>query len=242
MTSSPLNTNAALSSDDNLVNGQRYTFVMASTDWFSTPGTGVIQSDFVQLAPDFLTQLVVQYLKPNFYVVFTYEGDGSDVVSDVANSMVAAAAAGSGNGLGFAGATQGAQVINAPVDAVPGQGLSLLNIFEPVTPAQQTANSVAAQQQVQQVAANATLIAPGSVSAQTATAAATQQAAQATADQTSIATTANAGSVGSLFNGLAGLQNSTTIIIIGLVLAFVGYFILTSGGLAGAKRRIGVAA
>lgn len=243
MSSSTVNPSPVqLQLDDNLVNGQRYTFVFASTNWFSTPNTGTIQGDITQLAPDFLTSLLVQFYQGNFYVTFTYEGDGSDVVSDVANSIVAASAAGSGDGLSYASGQQGAVVINTPLASTPGSGLSLLNVLQPVTSDQQAARSVAAQQQVQQVADNAQVIAPGSTSAQVAQASATAQAAQASTDQSSIATTANAGSVGSLFNSLSGLSNSTTLIILGLALAAIGYFIYTSGGVAGAKRRVGVAA
>jgi hypothetical protein len=233
---------STLAVDDNLVNGQRYTFVFDCTNWFSSPTTDIIFNDITAQAPDFLTQITVQTLGSNYYVVFTYEGDGSDVVNDIANSIIAAVAATSGDGFSFVSATQGAQVINTPLPSASGTGLSLANIFEPVTPSQQSAQSAQAQAQIQQVATNAAIAnGPTSTSAQVAQTAATQQISQVSADQSSIATSANAGSIGSLFNSLSGLQNSTTLIIIGLVLVIVGYFVVSSGGIAGAKKRVGVA-
>jgi hypothetical protein len=226
--------------DDNLVNGQTYTFVFASGNWFSTPATATIQNDVTAGAPNFLTQVVVQYLSPNFYVTFTYEGDGSDVALDVANSITAAVAATSGDVVSYTGGQQGPVVINTPLPATPGTGLTLGNLLTPVTATQQQAQTVAEQQQVQQVAQNAAIIAPGSPSAAAAQTAATQQLTQAGADQSSVATTANAGSVGNLLAGLGNLNNSTVLLVLAVVAAAVVWYVVKAGGVQRARAQVGV--
>jgi hypothetical protein len=72
----------------NLVNGQQYQFSFSGTVQPSS-----LQNDIVQNAPDFLTSLSVIGNGNALVVEFTYEGDGTDIVSDVAQSIVAAAAA-----------------------------------------------------------------------------------------------------------------------------------------------------
>jgi hypothetical protein len=93
----------ALSNDTNLVNGKVYTFIF-------TGGSSAanLADDIQEQAPSFLTQVVVNPLSggSGFSVQFTYEGDGSDVVSDVASSIVAAGIAVNGDNLGFVSASQ----------------------------------------------------------------------------------------------------------------------------------------
>jgi hypothetical protein len=113
--------------DDNLVNGRTYTFQFQNTntvEWFTSAST--IQLDIVQNAPDFLTSLQVTDgfsvagISSFYYVQFTYEGDGSDVVSDVAQSIIGAVLAGSQDNIVFiAGFASGAaQLPNAISSAV----------------------------------------------------------------------------------------------------------------------------
>jgi hypothetical protein len=109
-----------LANDDNLVNGQTYTFQFLLGNIFSLPNTGALQADLINNAPNFITSIQVTeqsgvgLLTNYFFVQFTYEGDGSDVVSDVASSMVGAFYAGSNDNLSFVTATQG----NPPVSVV----------------------------------------------------------------------------------------------------------------------------
>jgi hypothetical protein len=77
-----------LSNDTNLTNGQTYTFT------FNAPSVSVndLIDDINQQAPDFLSQVQVVPISGGGYnVVFVYEGDGSDVVQDVASAIVSAA-------------------------------------------------------------------------------------------------------------------------------------------------------
>lgn len=89
------NANAvAMALDDNLTNGRTYTLQFEDENWI-TSNVGKLQQDLVDNAPDFLGSLQVQpetygLTKSFLNVQFTYEGDGSDVVSDVANAMIAA--------------------------------------------------------------------------------------------------------------------------------------------------------
>jgi hypothetical protein len=93
--------------DTNLVNGQTYTF-----SFQAQPGVTVasLQADIAAQAPGFIMMFsVVQGSGSSqlfFNVTFTYEGDGSDVVTDVASAIVAAAFATNGDGLAFLQASQ----------------------------------------------------------------------------------------------------------------------------------------
>lgn len=105
-----------MSLDDSLVNGQTYTFQFYGNNTFINPSTGTISNDIVANAPDFITSLVVTnpdfslslanvpFLATSYNVQFTYEGDGGDVVSDVANAIIAAVQATSGDAVVFVGA------------------------------------------------------------------------------------------------------------------------------------------
>lgn len=93
--------------DDNLVNGRTYTFQLRCTNTFILPRAGTVQDDLTQQAPDFLQSLQVTspFTTSLYNVQFTYEGDGSDVVSDVAASMVGACQAVSNDAMEFVGGT-----------------------------------------------------------------------------------------------------------------------------------------
>lgn len=98
----------ASAADDNMIPGQTYTFEFSLDNLITRPATSKIQSDLQSNAPDFVnTNLVVttpQTVNPfsNVYdVQFTYTGDGSDVVSDVAAAIIEAIKSGSNDDLTF---------------------------------------------------------------------------------------------------------------------------------------------
>jgi hypothetical protein len=97
-----------LQPDDNLSNGQTYTFQLNCTNLILLPSASTVQADLVANAPEFLTSLEVTspFTTSLYNCQFTYEGDGSDVVSDVANSMIAACSVGSNDNMVFQGAVQ----------------------------------------------------------------------------------------------------------------------------------------
>lgn len=83
--------------DENMIPGQTYTFQMSLDNLITHPSTSTIQRDLGAQAPGFVSNNLVvtqeQTLNPfsNVYdVQFTYSGDGSDVISDVAGSIVSA--------------------------------------------------------------------------------------------------------------------------------------------------------
>lgn len=130
---------AVLQLDDNLSNGQTYTFQYACGNWFCfTDLSSTIAGDIVANAPDFLTSLGVTSPSATdlYNVQFTYEGDGSDVVSDVANSIIAAVLAGSNDTITFIGAVaaNAAAITVSPSQAVTIVGQATVS----------TANSVVA--------------------------------------------------------------------------------------------------
>jgi hypothetical protein len=91
-----------LTNDQNLVNGQVYTFT------FNAPGatpTSLMQ-DVVGQAPDFIVNPnVVSVPGGGLNLTFIYEGDGSDVVQDVASSIIAAGLMVNNDQLGFVAAS-----------------------------------------------------------------------------------------------------------------------------------------
>jgi hypothetical protein len=96
-------TSTLLTNDQPLVNGQTYTFT------FNAPSATVqsLSQDIVGQAPDFIINPVVVPLDGGgFNVTFIYEGDGSDLVQDVASSIVAAGLAVNNDQLGFVSASQ----------------------------------------------------------------------------------------------------------------------------------------
>lgn len=92
--------------DDNMIPGQTYTFQFKLANWIEVPSTSTIQSDIAANAPAFVAN--VQVTSPSltslYNVQFDYQGDGSDVISDVANSLLAAFQQGSGDNFTFIGA------------------------------------------------------------------------------------------------------------------------------------------
>ena len=92
--------------DDNLVPGQTYTFQFKLSNWFGVPSTDIVQTDITNNAPNFVEDLQVTSpsLTSLYNCQFTYNGDGSDVVSDVASSLAAAIKTGSGDNMTFIGA------------------------------------------------------------------------------------------------------------------------------------------
>jgi hypothetical protein len=97
--------------DDNLANGKTYTFQFKCANWFClTDLSPTLQSDINAQAPNFIQSLQVTSPPTTslYNVQFTYEGDGSDVVSDVAMSIVAACKAVSNDDIVFIGAVQAA--------------------------------------------------------------------------------------------------------------------------------------
>lgn len=109
MSVSAVNTLAVpLELDANLVSGRTYVFQFADENFF-TSGTAKLQQDLVASAPDFLGSLQVQPISLGLTqaflnVQFTYTGDGTDVVTDVANAMSAAFLAGSNDSFTFVAA------------------------------------------------------------------------------------------------------------------------------------------
>jgi hypothetical protein len=106
--------------DDNLRNGQTYTFSLKLENWITSPSDATIYQDVIDYAPDFITSLQVthqeRFLGGDVYnVQFTYEGDGSDVVSDLGAQLVAACSVGSNDNFTFV------QAIGAPANMVQGQ-------------------------------------------------------------------------------------------------------------------------
>jgi hypothetical protein len=98
----------AMNLDDNLVSGQTYTFQFSCANTFClTDLSSTIQSDIVQNAPSFISNLGVSSPPTTslYNVQFTYSGDGSDVVSDVATEIIQAVQQGSGDSITFGGAT-----------------------------------------------------------------------------------------------------------------------------------------
>lgn len=109
--------------DDNLVNGQTYTFQFKCTNWFSGSFTDIsstILADITAQAPSFLTSVQVStpFSTSLYNVQFTYEGDNTDIVSDVANSIIGACQSVSGDSLSFVGAVAAipSAIIAANVD------------------------------------------------------------------------------------------------------------------------------
>lgn len=101
-------TTQLVDNDTNLINGQQYIFSFQAQT--NTTTTASLQDDITQQAPSFLVMVsVVQGSGSSqqfFNIIFTYEGDGSDVVMDVASAIVGAAFAVNGDALAFLQASQ----------------------------------------------------------------------------------------------------------------------------------------
>lgn len=114
--------------DDNLRNGKTYTFQFKCDNWFClTDISQRLQDDIYAQAPDFVTSVGVSSPKTTslYNVQFTYEGDGSDVVSDLANSFIAVFKAVSDDSLIFIGAVQAA---TADIIVTPSNAASVAEI------------------------------------------------------------------------------------------------------------------
>jgi hypothetical protein len=92
--------------DDNMIPGQTYTFQLKCTNLLTLPSSGTIQSDLQNNAPSFVADLQVTSptLTSLYNCQFTYSGDGTDVIADVANSLIAAIGQGSSDSFVFVGA------------------------------------------------------------------------------------------------------------------------------------------
>lgn len=92
--------------DDNMIPGQTYTFQLSLANWVVTPSTHTIQTDLENNAPEFVADIQVTSptFTPFYNCQFTYKGDGSDVIADVANTLIAAIQQGSNDSFKFVGA------------------------------------------------------------------------------------------------------------------------------------------
>jgi hypothetical protein len=92
--------------DDNLVPGQTYTFQLKSEDIIEIVFATTVTKDINDNAPSFVSDLhVTSPFSTSLYdVQFNYTGDGTDVVSDVANILIAAVQQGSSDSMSFVGA------------------------------------------------------------------------------------------------------------------------------------------
>lgn len=98
----------ASAADDNMIPGQTYTFEFSLDNLITRPATSKIQSDLQSSAPDFVNNNLIVTTPPtanpfsNIYdIQFTYNGDGTDIISDVAASLVAAIKSGSNDDMTF---------------------------------------------------------------------------------------------------------------------------------------------
>lgn len=94
--------------DDNMIPGQTYTFQFQLKNWITMPSTSTVQQDLFNNAPAFVSSdlqvLIASTWNPfdnTYNIQFTYTGDGSDVISDVANAIVAAVSQGSNDNFAF---------------------------------------------------------------------------------------------------------------------------------------------
>jgi hypothetical protein len=97
--------------DDNMIPGQTYTFQLSLSNIIVHPSTSTMQSDLINNAPSFVdTNLQVTAVDTlnifsNLYnLQFTYSGDGTDVVSDVAAAIISAIKQGSNDDFTLVGA------------------------------------------------------------------------------------------------------------------------------------------
>lgn len=120
----------ALSNDDILINGRSYTFQFQSSGmWNFSDKSSTFLADIVQQAPSFIVNPTVNAVASPalatlslsdvlYNVQFTYEGDNTDLVGDVANSIIAAILAVSNDSVSFVGAV--AAAVAAALTITPG--------------------------------------------------------------------------------------------------------------------------
>lgn len=103
----------ALELDDNLSRGVTYTFTFDLDNLFSMPSIATLLNDIRQQAPSFVGSVGASWssgvgLLTNYLnVTFSYSGDGSDVVSDVADELIQVFSDGSSDNFSFVQATGG---------------------------------------------------------------------------------------------------------------------------------------
>jgi hypothetical protein len=99
--------------DTNMIPGQTYTFKLSLDNLVTSPSTSKVQADLQNNAPSFVNNNLIvteesgSVFHPltNIYdIQFTYNGDGSDVISDVASAIVATVKSGSNDDFTFVGA------------------------------------------------------------------------------------------------------------------------------------------
>lgn len=112
-----------LQADDNLQSGLTYTFVFNLENYITKPSVMTVLSDIRNNAPTFVSSPQVSWasglwvLDNYLNVTFSYNGDGSDVVSDVADEIIAAIKQGSNDNVSFLAASAGTAGMNAQTDA-----------------------------------------------------------------------------------------------------------------------------
>jgi hypothetical protein len=235
------NVNPVLNSDDNLSNGQAYTFVFQCTNLLTNPSTATLIDDINANAPDFIGNLqVVQEANANnnyYNVVFTYSGDGSDVVNDVASALVAAFLSGSNDSfayiVGFGASIPSYSVTSGGNTTGVQYSFDPLNVLVPVTPSQSALYTGEASAEVQAVGTSpggqvATAVAGTTPSGQNSfTNTVTQQSNSAISNVSQISTAANQAAV-------AG--TTSTLFIVGAIAAAIAAFFF----LARPKVSVGV--
>jgi hypothetical protein len=171
-------------------------------------------------APDFIANDTATQEGTSAYynLVWTYEGDGTDIVSDVANAMIAAWLGPLGTfefTLGFGGALSTYNVSSGASGASGVEySFSPLNFIEPVTPAQQASYQAEAGAQVAGVASS-----PGGQIATLQPAFAATAAAQATSASNNVA------AISSQANTAAALSNTTVLLVIAGVVVGLFFFL-----------------
>jgi len=197
--------------NSNMVNGTRYTFVFQYIDLYANPSPGAMVSDVNSLSVVQGFQITQEGSSAYYNITFEYEGDGTDLISDVANAMIGAWLNDIGQfefTLAFTGSLPSYNVNASTASSGIAYQFSPLNLIQPVTPTQQAAYQAAAVQQVNAVAAS-----PGG---QIAT---LQPNFNATVTDQSVAASNNVAGIASQANTAAALSNSTVLLI---VLGIVG--------------------
>jgi len=98
--------------DFNMIPGQTYTFKLNLENLITKPTTSTMQADLQANAPSFVNNnMSVTWESQGWNwttnvadVQFTYNGDGSDVISDVANAIIATLKSGSNDDFTFVAA------------------------------------------------------------------------------------------------------------------------------------------
>lgn len=212
--------------DVNMTPGAEYTFSFKATNWFSNPGVSNILQLIADNAPSFIGQPNAAYSGSTFNLSFAYQGDGSDVIQDVANELIAAMST-AGDSWAFISADFGSAA-RADVNYSTGTGVldRIQNALPtwlggtPVTQDQSDARIAASQQSIKSAAGS---------SDPTVQAAANAQVAGAAADIQSITKTYTALTQSASNKWLA-------VLIGGFVIIFAGALLVQFGGYTGARK------